>query len=188
VALASNTPGLPFGLLVVPNPSSPGAHPDPEISPMDAAKVHAADAASLQKASMLDVGVLARSAEGRRADELSLAEADWIDRISSRVFGLFGRPTVTAPATVAEMPVSNVVVSAEGAELAIDEAQVESASLSSPFAVGVIVTTIAYRYRKNIFGRFQVRSKAEPNPMAKDRPILSGPHRRARVRVNVRTR
>jgi hypothetical protein len=179
VALASNSPGIPSGLLLVPSLDSPGEGPQTEIVATDPAE-------SLNRGSTIDAGTLAQSAESRRVDEQTLAEADWVGRLVSYVIGVVGQPRVGGAAKVADTVESIAVVSTEGVDKSMDEARIESASLSSPIAVGVILTTIGYRLRRNLASRFFFGSTTAPKRSIKDQPVLTGPHRRVRSKVNSR--
>src|SRR6185312_4080497 len=90
LALASTTAGLPPGLIVIPVPITPGSRAEPAATPPDP-DIPGEGVPSTRRVSALEAGLLARSSESRRADDRSLAEADWIGRLVSAAVGWLGQ-------------------------------------------------------------------------------------------------
>ena len=179
-ALASTTDGLPAGLMVVPVAIDGGGQLEPDAPPLDP-DIKGEGPVSSRAGITLESGLLARAPGSRRADDLTLAEADWIGQITSNAIGWMEGLTADRGAVVAESSEAGPVVPPAGGESVPEEARLETASFASPVGVGVVLATIAYRYRRNLLGRARGVSKAGPKSNVP--PILVGPHRRTRVRV-----
>ncbi len=182
VALTSNQNGLPAGLVAITARSRKSIRSELELVPGEDAAIDPS-AGAVRAGPEVVLGSIALD-QGPGADDRILAESDWIERIAAMTLDRF---SFLAPAVAPSAPEENPAegsasapdIAATGEETRPGEAsRVETASIAPSFGLGMIAM-IAYRYRhKHIAGaRRTGESAVGPNR----RPLLKGPHQRARV-------
>ncbi len=175
-AIASNSDNLPAGLIVVPSAISGDSQVETEAPSLNAA-IEPVRSASPGVGVTLDAGLLARSPESRREDDRTLANADWIGQIVANALDWSDKTPVVAEAKGVE-PSSTDLEPSPASDLApVEEGRVDSASMASPFGFGALLGLIAYGYRRKLSRRKASLAKVDLQP------ILAGPHRRSRARI-----
>jgi hypothetical protein len=183
-AIASASAGLAQGRSVVPVEIDAGGQLESDAPPLNPG-INANSAPSLRGGAIsMEPGLLARALGSRRADDRILEQADWIGQLVSNATGWLGTLSLDRARSIEEAPANAPVHPPTVGAPDVEEPRIETASFSSPIVVGVVLATIAYRYRRTILGYLRVRP--QPVSQARSRSILVGPHRRARVRVRVR--
>ena len=158
-AVASNSEGLSIGLIVAqaPEPDATG--------PLSEAVAGAT----------LESGLLARSAEGRREDDSSLADLGRIGQLLADALERLAPSPATAPTAAEAGP--DLAVAAPPTAVEPGEAdQPVAASMAPPLALGVVVGVIVIGSR-----RMSLKKKtapAMPREAAGLDTIIRGPHRR----------
>ena len=179
-SIASSLDSLPSGLIVVPveidggpinlaeTPRAPESDKEGPLTPRSGATTES--------------GLLAQTPGSRLEDDRTLAGADWIGRLVDNAFDWLEVPAVNeetkGPALPLDVPGLLPVLEPS----LIQESRAESASLTSPLGIGVVLGTIAYGYARKFLRQKPVLAK--PGPKSSIQPILAGPHRRPRVRVH----
>ena len=183
LALASNGPGLPPGLMSAPSRIRPGHRDQPVSTPIVPDSVPEKSASP----SNVDSGLLARPSESRQADDQSLTGAEWVARVVSNLTTWL-TPTTQPARSVAVAKEVPVKVASEAPGLLDEEgssAESLPTSVAQSVGLGVVLAGAIYRYRDSLRKLLPARIKAEaPVKPSFGRPsILVGPHRRQRVRV-----
>ena len=179
-ALASASGGLPGGLMAIPVAIDGDGSLEPDAPPLDQ-EIRVGGPAAPRGAVTTEAGLLARSPGSRLQDDRALEEADWIGQLVSNATSWLESVRLDRAATLEDAPVLAPALSPQDRAPEADEPRLEAASLSSPIGVGVVLATIAYRYRRSILAKAKKGTKVgSPSGF---KPILVGPHLRSGVRV-----
>jgi methionine-rich copper-binding protein CopC len=175
LALASNSAVLAPGLLGIPESSSSGDQAEPSRGFLDD-PIDVEAKPEARRVSSTDAGLLARTPQSLRADDQSLAGAEWISRLVANTLGWIeeigtpsGEPTIAEPLTT-NLASSPPVGPLEG------DSRVESASLGSPIGVAGVLFAMALRYRKRLFSGRPRRVASSRKGESRQRRLV-GPHR-----------
>jgi methionine-rich copper-binding protein CopC len=179
VALASNSEGLPGGIVEIPTRPlrrSRGENPrNLETQPTEVATAPANPRAEI------DFGLISQDRD-RGADDKILSSAGWIDRIADLSFErlefLTGQTTPAVPRVDGEVSALPEETAGQGRAESLESPRLEVASIAPSVGIGLLAM-IAYRNRYRILAKIGRTRKAEPR--ASQRPLLKGPHRRLRV-------
>jgi methionine-rich copper-binding protein CopC len=182
-SIASSSDDLPAGLILTPASLDEEGELEPEASPI-APEIQAERSKSPRAGVTLEAGLLAQAPGSRREDDRTLAEADWIGQLLAGVFEWSGGPGVDAGTGVEGVEPSPAVPGPRRAirTAPLAESRTESASVASPFAIGVVLGAVAFGSRRALFRRKV--SLTKPLPKTGLKPLLAGPHRRSRVMVH----
>ena len=151
VALASNSAGLPQGLFAIEKPAAPAGRPRPGRARDDlGVGSNPTELTGVDPA--LDYGLIVAELDRGEPDG-TRQEAGWIDRFLASTFGSPQLPSDPDDQVQAGADVM-MLASPGGREATPPEAdRMEAASFASPVGIGLL-TVIAYRYRRQIFGQF----------------------------------
>jgi methionine-rich copper-binding protein CopC len=182
-SLASNEEHLAAGLITVPVSVDGGAPFDLDDAPANP-EPRSGGLASTGAGITQKSGLLAQSPGSRVEDDKALADAEWIGQLVADAMDWLAAPSTKAAGEAenhAMLP--NAPSLPIGREtLRLEENRLESASLTSPLAIGVVLGTIVLGYYRKIMGR--VPNRPKPRPRSTIQPLLAGPHRRTRARVH----
>lgn len=180
-SIASNSDELPAGLIAIPALIDGEGARDPDLLPIDLWN-DPERLTSPRTGVTLEAGLLARSPLSRREDDRTLADADRIGQFFARALAwIEGTPGQALEKNVE--PSSTVEGASPAIESAsLEESRVESASVGSPFGIGIVLGVIAFGSRRKLFRWKAASVRVEPKTVS--RPLLAGPHRRSRIRVH----
>jgi hypothetical protein len=184
-ALASNGPGLSSGLIGIPETNSNGMSRESrsrsETEPEIPEPVPESEGVVNQRGiTSTEAGLLTRTPQSRKADDQSLARAEWINGLMTRTVGWVSELNEPAPQPPVQAAAVASIPTDLGGVVPIDESPVESASVLSPISLGAVLMTLAYRYRR--FFRLTIprpewKSTSVVHP---NQPRLLGSHRAIR--------